>query len=473
MLINFSFSNFKSYRDEQQFSMQRPTTAQKHEEGDWERKDISTVAGIYGGNASGKSAFMDAFQFVTNYIINGFDPNFDIAEWLRPFKLDESSRDKAADFLIDFLGTDGARYTYELSIKNDEIDYETLRAYSGNRSNRIFERVRTEKGYSYKYGRAFTGAKKTYEQMTRPETPYLSVLYAVNSAIIKPACEFFRYRTGFYKADLFECELFNIRKGLKKGAPTAKALADLMANTELGISVVQTKDLLEELQESSQQPGDPREGGYEDLASGILALSQPELSREERRRRAQNLAKQKPEPIYEFSFTHRGKDGFEESFTEDEESRGTLAVLAFFSLALRLLSVRSVGFIDEVDSSLHPNYVQELVALFKDPRTNPHQSQLIFTTHDVSLITRTGADRRILDQDQIWLVEKDSDGASTIYPVTSIQQSRWDENFGRNYIHGIYGAAPRPDFHEAFIQAASDLRDADVELTASEFGGDA
>ena len=80
MLINFSFSNFKSYRDEQQFSMQRPTTAQKHEEGDWERKDISTVAGIYGGNASGKSAFMDAFQFVTDYIINGFDPNFDIAK---------------------------------------------------------------------------------------------------------------------------------------------------------------------------------------------------------------------------------------------------------------------------------------------------------------------------------------------------------------------------------------------------------
>lgn len=235
--------------------------------------------------------------------------------------------------------------------------------------------------------------------------------------------------------------------------------------------MVQTRSLLEELKESSQQPGDPREGGYEDLASGILALSQPGLSREERRQRAKNLAKQPPEPMYEFSFTHRGKDGFEEAFTEDEESKGTLAVLAFFSLALRLLSTRSVGFVDEIDSSLHPNYVQELVALFKDPRTNPNQSQLIFTTHDVSLITRTGADQRILDQDQIWFVEKSADGSSSLYPVTSIP-SRWDENFGRNYIHGVYGASPRPDFHEAFIQASEKLRDADVEFNAINFGGE-
>lgn len=433
MLINFSFSNFKSYRDEQQFSMQRPANAQKHEEGDWKRKDISTVAGVYGGNASGKSAFFDAFQFVASYIVNGFNPNFDIGALFQPFRLDEMTRNGKSEFLVDFLGTNDTRYIYELSIMGGKIDYESLRAYNGNRTNRIYERERSGGSYSYKYGRTFSGAKKTYEQMARPETPYISVLYAANAAIVQPAYEFFRNRVGFYRADLFDRELSNIRIGLKKGTPTAKALATLMANTDLGISVVQTKDLLDELQESSQQPGDPR---------------------------------------YKFSFMHRGKDGFEESFTEGEESRGTLAVLAFFSLALRLLSCRSVGFIDEVDSSLHPNYVQELVALFKDPRTNPHQSQLIFTTHDVSLITRTGADPRILDQDQIWLVEKAVDGSSSLYPVTSIP-SRWDESFGRNYLHGIYGAAPRPDFHEAFVQAAKDLQDAHVELTAEKYGVEA
>jgi len=471
MLINFSFSNYKSYRDAQQFSMLRPTNAQKHEEGEWARKECSTVAGVYGGNASGKSAFLEAFHFVTSYVAGGLDPNYAVSSRLRPFRLDAATRNEPSEFLIDFLGTDDARYVYELSIFGNTIEFESLRIYRGNRTSRVFERELEDGNYVYKYGRLFAGTKKLYEQMARPSTPYLSVLYAVNVAAVIPACEFFRSRVGFYQADLFDCELNNIRTGLTRGTPVAKALANLMASADLGISVVRGKDLLEELQESSRLPGDPREGGYEDLASGILALSQPELTREERREKARNLAKLPIEPSYDFSFTHKGADGFEEVFTEDEESKGTLAVLAFFSLALRLLSVRSVGLIDEIDSSLHPAYVQELISLFRDPRTNPHQSQLIFTTHDVSLITRTGADVRVLDQDQIWFVEKGIDGSSSLYPVTSIP-SRWDENFGRNYLHGVYGAAPKPLFHEAFVDAENILHDAHIKLTAKTLGGE-
>lgn len=92
VLINFTFSNFKSYRDAQQFSMQRPTNAQKHEDGDWALKEYSTVAGVYGGNASGKSAFIDAFQAVTDFVCNGLNPNLDLSRELQPFRLDPDSR---------------------------------------------------------------------------------------------------------------------------------------------------------------------------------------------------------------------------------------------------------------------------------------------------------------------------------------------------------------------------------------------
>lgn len=467
MLINFSFSNFKSYREAQQFSMQRTSSAQKHERAGWRWREYSTVSGVYGGNASGKSAFLDAFGFVARFVTDGFDPNFDLGARLQPFRLDSDSRNRPSEFLVDFLGTDDVRYVYELSVGNGIIEFESLRTYGGTRTSRVFERERENGGYSYRYGRSFKGGKRAFERMARPESPYLSVLYAANAPSVKPACEFFRNRVGFYRASLYECELANLSEDLRRGTPTAKALTRLMASTDLGISVVQRKDLLDELQESSQQPGNPREGGYEDLASGILALGHPELSREERRKQAQSLAKMQPSPRYEFVFTHRGMEGFEETFTQSEESNGTLAVLAFFSLALRLLSTRSVGFIDEVDSSLHPVYVQELVDLFKDPKTNPHQSQLIFTTHDVSLITRAGADQRVLDQDQIWLVEKDTEGRSTLYPVTSVR-SRWDENFGRNYLHGVYGANPRPAFHEAFASEIARLQEADAALVTDE-----
>ena len=274
--------------------------------------------------------------------------------------------------------------------------------------------------------------------------------------------------------DSYKCELENLSRELQRGTATAKALASLMASSNLGITVVQRKDALDELQKFSRQTGDSREGGYEDLASGMLALKHPELSQDERRKRAKDIASNPPEPLYKLSFTHKGENGFEESFSQAEESRGTLSVLAFFSLALRLLTRHSVGFIDEIDSSLHPNYVQELIALFKDPRTNPHQSQPVFTTHDVSLITRTGTDKRLLDQDQIWLVEKAQDGSSSLYPVTSVESSRWDENFGRNYLHGVYGASPKPSFHESFARVEEELQNqlAKADYTATTFGGE-
>jgi hypothetical protein len=174
---------------------------------------------------------------------------------------------------------------------------------------------------------------------------------------------------------------------------------------------------------------------------------------------------------------HESQGGELVPFDLSMEASGTKRLIGLipmmFDLQGKADSRERVYVVDELDRCFHTMLTKKIVELFLDSCSPQTRKQLIFTTHDVSLITRTGADRRILDQDQIWLVEKDGEGASTIYPVTSIQQSRWDENFGRNYIHGIYGAAPRPDFHEAFIQAASDLRDADVELTASEFGGDA
>jgi AAA15 family ATPase/GTPase len=153
-------------------------------------------------------------------------------------------------------------------------------------------------------------------------------------------------------------------------------------------------------------------------------------------------------PNLKLAFTHQGKD-CKAVFNRSQESNGTLAMLAFFSMALRAIHNGEVAIVDEIDTSLHPILVEQLVELFKDPATNPNEAQLIFTTHDTSLITKSGNDERPLARDQIWFVEKDCYGAATLYPLTSVQ-SREAENHGRNYLHGIYGAIPDPVFHERF-----------------------
>lgn len=73
----------------------------------------------------------------------------------------------------------------------------------------------------------------------------------------------------------------------------------------------------------------------------------------------------------------------------------------------------------------------------------------------MSLINQSGSANRLLDPDQIWLVEKNKDGASELFPVTDLS-IRKGENIGKNYLNGVYGAMPRPDFHTMFAQIMTD-----------------
>ena len=96
--------------------------------------------------------------------------------------------------------------------------------------------------------------------------------------------------------------------------------------------------------------------------------------------------------------------------------------------------------IDELESSLHPLLAQSVIKLFNDPETNPRNAQLIFTTHDTNLLG-TSLGGPVLRRDQIWITEKDRDGATKLYPLTDYKP-RKDENLERGYLQGRYGAIP-------------------------------
>jgi AAA15 family ATPase/GTPase len=461
MLINFSFSNFKSFKDPQQFSLERTGVAQKNEPYDWPHNELSTVAAIYGGNASGKSSFIEALSFVSHYVARGFSDGFDLSKELHPFALDKSSSSAISSFLVDFLGQDGRRYRYELDLDGPKgvVTYESLRIFSEPGaarvcSSRLFEReARKGKGatYGYSYGNLFRGRRSVYEDAVKPGTPMLSVMAAMNNQTVMPAFEFLAHQVGFYDASLYEDELYGITEDLYKNKGGAEALSQLIAGSGFGIGAVQARDQLSDLYDASQETDGVGDSPYEEYLSSVLMVQNPAMDKEERLQKAKKLARVNPDqaiPNLKLAFTHQGKD-CKAVFNRSQESNGTLAMLAFFSMALRAIHNGEVAIVDEIDTSLHPILVEQLVELFKDPATNPNEAQLIFTTHDTSLITKSGNDERPLARDQIWFVEKDCYGAATLYPLTSVQ-SREAENHGRNYLHGIYGAIPDPVFHERF-----------------------
>jgi AAA15 family ATPase/GTPase len=96
--------------------------------------------------------------------------------------------------------------------------------------------------------------------------------------------------------------------------------------------------------------------------------------------------------------------------------------------------------VDEIDTSLHPELVARLVLMFQDDRMNPREAQLLFTTHDATLLG-TAFGEEVLARDQVWFVEKDDSGASRIYPLSDFHP-RKEGNRERRYLAGSYGAVP-------------------------------
>ena len=121
---------------------------------------------------------------------------------------------------------------------------------------------------------------------------------------------------------------------------------------------------------------------------------------------------------------------------EKHESEGTNKLFALAGLLLDTLRTGKILFIDELDARLHPLITRELICLFNSKETNPHNAQLIFTTHDTNLLSS-----KAFRRDQIWFTEKDNKGATDLYSLVEYKVGK-DASFERDYIIGKYGAIP-------------------------------
>ncbi len=123
-----------------------------------------------------------------------------------------------------------------------------------------------------------------------------------------------------------------------------------------------------------------------------------------------------------------------------DQSDGTRTWVRLVSAALEAIDAGALLVIDEIDTSLHPRLTARLIELFRDRRTNVHSGQLLFTTHDATLLG-TSFGNEILGRDEVRFVEKDGAGATKLFPLSDFHP-RKDENTERRYLGGSYGAVP-------------------------------
>jgi uncharacterized protein len=133
---------------------------------------------------------------------------------------------------------------------------------------------------------------------------------------------------------------------------------------------------------------------------------------------------------------HHGRNGgvFQVPFVV--ESRGTQAAMVLLFRILPVLHEGGVAVIDEFESDLHPHMLAPILDLFANPATNPHNAQLLFTSHSMEVLN-------LLPKSQVILVEKDEFNESKAWRLDEVKGIRSDDNFYAKYMSGAYGAVPR------------------------------
>ena len=414
MLIEFKVKNFKSFKDEQVFSMvaspDRNLSQNTITIPPLGNNKLVKSAVIYGHNASGKSNLVRAFDFVKMFILTSDNrtPGSEIR--VQPFKLSNSTINAPSEFEVTFL-QDGIRYQYGFVVDSKKVYKEWLIAYPKKLPQVWFER--NPKAHSeesdWKFGSHYSGEREKLIRLTRPDVLFLTVAAKFNNKLLTVVYRWFLEHLQL--ADAYgnapNNSLFSMQQFLNN-EKTRNGITKLLQLADLGII-----DL-----EIEEKP----------FPENLLPTNVPD----------EFLSLILKSNYLDVQIRHKGEElnSFASLFTLADESRGTEKLLSISGPLLDALDKGNVLMIDELDSSLHSALVRELVKLFYDQNGNSFVAQLIFNTHDTTFL-----DFNLFRRDQIWFVEKDNSGASHLYPLSDFSP-RKDEALQRGYLQGRYGAIP-------------------------------
>jgi AAA15 family ATPase/GTPase len=412
MLVEFRVKNFRSLRDEQVLSLVASKDSSLSDT-NTRATGIKTVPRllpstvIYGANASGKSNLIKALQYMRGVVLESatvIQPGQTYS--VQPFRLDSSSEKKPTEFEVTFI-LDGVRYQYGFAMNSKRIVSEYLLVYKSFKPQQWFERCYDEgtDKYQYDFGTGLKGTKTLWESATRPNSLFLSMAVQLNSDDLRPVFDWFAHNLVIFneRSPLNpEISISFIQKTEGK-----QRICNFLTTADVSISNIEVV--------TKKVPGQTVRF---ELPAGKTEIRNEEI--EENRLR----------------FTHVTDLG-KAVFDLEDESNGT-RILVF--LAAPILDILDKGLtlvIDELDTSLHTLLVRELISLFHRPDLNRRGAQLIFTTHDASLLDAPDLFRR----DQIWLVEKDNEQASRLVALAEFSP-RKNEALGKGYLSGRYGGIP-------------------------------
>lgn len=390
MLCQFSFKNFKSYKEATTFDFQATSIPEFSDSllGESNGDALLPLGVIYGPNGGGKTNLLLALSCLISTVVN---PIYELEKTRErfiiqqkagaaPFKFDEVSREMPTEFEI-YFRQNKKEYRYNLSIYKDEVIEESLywKTIGGKRPGMIFDREESEITLGASINKA------SINRSVNPKMPYLSFL-AINYDI--PA-------------------IVDVQKWFES------CIIRNYANPIVDRQIMLSDDEMY------------RERIIRALNDVDIDMTGYRYDKENNELYTQRMIDGK---IYELKFS--------------DESDGTKKMIAALPVILLALQEGRLVIIDELDAKLHPKLLRYVISLFKNTNINRKGAQLLFTSHDMTTMKNT-----VFRRDEIWFAAENEKHESEIYSLYEIRRENNERvnntaAYDKQYLEGRYGADP-------------------------------
>ncbi|WP_170062892.1 AAA family ATPase [Polaribacter butkevichii] len=393
--------------------------------------EILKLSSIYGANGAGKSNLIKSlFQFqklITREVI--------------PFRLKDTQykfgNKKEQILAVEFIQENTALY-YGIVLSEDKISTEELYISGlGKKEDKlIYERKTVGDKTTIKFLDDFENDEKSQvlkdvllEEFVKPNEPVLKLLSNRDNKFLKDVKKAFEWFSETLEIITPDSKPRALAHKIDTDIEFKNYAEDLMRSFNIGIKSLGTekKNIREFFGEDNENELDKLIKEVEDSPKKMLGL---------RSRRGDELILVKENDTIwvktlKVEHTSNKSSVF---FDLDEESDGTVRLLDFVPAFKNVISSEKVYIVDEIERSIHPLLIKELVKKFS--LDNKTKGQLIFTTHESNLL-----DQEIFRQDEIWFAEKDLNGSTDLYSLSDFKEHKTID-IRKGYLNGRYGSIP-------------------------------
>ena len=395
--------------------------------------DLLKLSSIYGANGAGKSNLVKSLQLFQALVVTEEIPvGFKNAQ----FKFNSGDNKKqviAVEFVQDDIG-----FYYGIEILDGIVSTEELylSGLGRKKDELLFER-KTDKDRNSKilFLKAFEDDERSQllksvllEELVKPNKPILKLISNRNNQFLKDVKKAFSWFQNTLQIITPELSPATLAHDIDIDAFFHQYAQNTMRSFNIGIT-----SLTSEKVEIHEFFGD----SDKDQLKQIIQHFEVSPDRILFTRDKNDIAIVKEEDkiwVKSLKVKHTGGNNKSVSFGLGEESDGTIRLLDFIPAFYELISEQKVFIIDEIERSIHPLLIKELVKKFSlDSQT---KGQLIFTTHESNLL-----DQELFRRDEIWFAEKDESGSTDLYSLSDFKEHKTID-IRKGYLNGRYGSIP-------------------------------